>query len=56
MDGKEMAMAEDDIQAELLAMQRQVEAQIEVADRIGETHLAAILSEVHACLEKLLKR
>lgn len=49
-------MVEDDTQAELTTLQRQLDGQIKIADRIGEPHLAAILCEAQACVEKLLKR
>jgi hypothetical protein len=48
-------VAEDDTQAELMVLRLQIITQIELVDRLGEPHLAALLCEAETCIDNLLK-
>ena len=49
-------MAKDDTQIELASLRAQLSKQIEIADRIGEPLLSALLCDAEAYIEKLLQR
>lgn len=53
---EEVAMADSDSKAKLAALRLDIIKQIEIADQLGEPHLAAILCEAEACIDKLIAR
>ena len=47
-------MADSNIKLELAALRLEVIKQLAIADRLGESHLAAILCEAEVCIDNLL--
>lgn len=47
-------MAESDSKVKLVALRLDIIKQIELADALGEPHLAAILCQAEACINELI--